>query len=98
MPVAPRLYPRHRVDEAALAAEAARLFGLLQPRRNVAVDISADHSQDALRALRHAHPAIEFVRVAQDFPARFSLRQAGRRDASHWTGARGRFAVFVAQA
>lgn len=98
MPVAPRLYPRHRVDEAVLAAKAAHLFGLLQPRRNVAVDISADHSQGALRAVRHVHPAIELVGVAQDFPARFSLHHVGRRDASHWTGARGRFAVFFAQA
>ena len=58
---------------AGNCAKAARLFGLLAPRRYVAVDISADYLRDALVALQREHPAIEMVGVGQDFSARLEL-------------------------
>ena len=58
---------------AGNGAKAARLFPLLQPRRYVAVDISADFLRDSLLALQREHPAIEVIGVGQDFSARFSL-------------------------
>jgi dimethylhistidine N-methyltransferase len=52
---------------AGNCAKAARLLPLLDPARYVAVDISADYLQDALRRLQREHPALEIVGVGMDF-------------------------------
>lgn len=58
---------------AGSGAKAARLFGLLAPRRYVAVDLSVDFLRQSLRALQQAHSAIEMVAVGQDFSAGLRL-------------------------
>lgn len=58
---------------AGNCAKAARLFGTLQPRRYVAVDISVDYLRDALLALQQAHPALDLVGVGQDFSTHLAL-------------------------
>ncbi|HEX6708618.1 MAG TPA: L-histidine N(alpha)-methyltransferase [Albitalea sp.] len=52
---------------AGNCAKAARLLPLLDPARYVAVDISADYLQDALRRLQREHPALDIVGVGLDF-------------------------------
>ncbi|CAG1018138.1 L-histidine Nalpha-methyltransferase [Burkholderiaceae bacterium] len=52
---------------AGSCAKAARLFPLLEPSLYVAVDISADYLQDALRRLQREHPALQMVGVGMDF-------------------------------
>jgi dimethylhistidine N-methyltransferase len=52
---------------AGNCAKAARLLPLLDPRRYVAVDISADYLQAALRALQREHPALDIMGVGMDF-------------------------------
>jgi L-histidine N-alpha-methyltransferase len=52
---------------AGNCAKAARLLPLLDPARYVAVDISADYLQDALRRLQREHPALDIVGVGMDF-------------------------------
>jgi dimethylhistidine N-methyltransferase len=47
--------------------KAGRLFAALQPRRYVAVDISADYLRDALAELQRRHPAVEMHGVGIDF-------------------------------
>ncbi len=54
-------------------AKAARLFAALQPARYVAVDISVDFMQDALRGLQQRFPAIEMVGVGLDFSLQLDL-------------------------
>lgn len=61
---------------AGNGAKAARLFGLLAPRRYVAVDISVDYLRLALQALQREHPQIEMVGLGQDFSTRFELPAA----------------------
>jgi len=58
---------------AGSCAKAARLFGSLQPRRYVAVDISVDFLREALEGLQREHPGLELVGVGQDFSARLAL-------------------------
>lgn len=58
---------------AGNCAKAARLFGALQPRRYVAVDISVDFLREALQGLQREHPQLELVGVGQDFSARLAL-------------------------
>ncbi len=58
---------------AGSCAKAARLFSSLQPRRYVAVDISADYLQAALQALQREHPAVEMVGLELDFSAALEL-------------------------
>jgi dimethylhistidine N-methyltransferase len=61
---------------AGNGAKAARLFGLLAPRRYVAVDISVDYLRLSLQALQREHPQIEMLGLGQDFSARFELPAA----------------------
>jgi len=58
---------------AGNCAKAARLFGLLQPPRYVAVDISVDFLRQALQGLQREHPAMDMVGVGQDFSQRLDL-------------------------
>lgn len=58
---------------AGNCAKAASLFPLLQPRRYVAVDISADFLAAALAQLQREHPALDLVGVGQDFSRRLAL-------------------------
>ena len=52
---------------AGNCAKAARLMPLLDPARYVAVDISADYLQDALRRMQREHQALDIVGVGMDF-------------------------------
>lgn len=52
---------------AGNCAKGAALFGLLQPRRYVAVDISADYLASALAQLQREQPSVDLVGVGQDF-------------------------------
>lgn len=52
---------------AGNCAKAARLLPLLDPARYVAVDISAEYLQDALRRLQREHHALDIVGVGMDF-------------------------------
>ncbi|HZT55869.1 MAG TPA: L-histidine N(alpha)-methyltransferase [Burkholderiaceae bacterium] len=58
---------------AGNCAKAARLFPLLEPRRYVAVDISADFLRDALKRVQREHPMLEVVGLGQDFSAALEL-------------------------
>jgi dimethylhistidine N-methyltransferase len=58
---------------AGNCAKAARLFPVLQPRRYVAVDISATFLQQALQGLQREHPALDLVGVGLDFSSRLQL-------------------------
>lgn len=58
---------------AGNCAKAARLFPFLQPRRYVAVDISAAFLRDALVQLQREHPAMDLVGVGLDFSDRLAL-------------------------
>ncbi len=58
---------------AGNCAKAAALFGPLQPRRYVAVDISESFLRQALDSLQHAHPSIDLVGVGLDFSSRLAL-------------------------
>ncbi len=58
---------------AGNCAKAASLFGLLAPRRYVAVDISVDFLRRSMRTLQREHPAMDLVGVGLDFSARLQL-------------------------
>jgi dimethylhistidine N-methyltransferase len=58
---------------AGNCAKAARLFSWLQPRRYVAVDISADFLRDSLQCLQREHPGVEMAGVALDFSQHLAL-------------------------
>ena len=58
---------------AGNCAKATRLFPLLEPRRYVAVDISADFLRDALRQVQRDHPQTDIVGVGLDFSRRLEL-------------------------
>lgn len=60
---------------AGNCAKAARLFGLVEPRAYVAVDISVDYLQQSLRALQREHPALDISGVGMDFSERLALPQ-----------------------
>jgi L-histidine Nalpha-methyltransferase len=47
--------------------KAVRLFPLLEPRRYVAIDISADFLHDALARVQREHPALDVVGLGLDF-------------------------------
>ncbi len=53
--------------------KAARLFDVLRPARYVAVDISVEFLQDALRSLQRQHPLVEMVGVGLDFSTDLTL-------------------------
>ena len=61
---------------AGSCAKAARLFGLLAPRRYVAVDISVDYLRQALATLQREHPALSLVGVGLDFSTQLALPAA----------------------
>ena len=58
---------------AGNCAKAARLFGALQPRRYVAVDIAVDLMRAALLPLQREHPGFDLVGVGLDFSNRLQL-------------------------
>ena len=58
---------------AGNCAKAARLFGALQPKRYVAVDISVDFLRDALARLQREHPQMAMSGVGLDFSTRLQL-------------------------
>lgn len=65
---------RTLIDLGAGSCEkAARLFGVLQPARYVAVDISVDYLRHALACLQRLHPGIEMVGVGADFSSALVL-------------------------
>lgn len=47
--------------------KAGRLFGALQPRRYVAVDISVEYLRGALACLQREHPSVDMLGVGLDF-------------------------------
>lgn len=58
---------------AGNCAKAASLFGLLEPRSYLAVDISVAFLQQALTRLQHDHPSIAMTGLGLDFSAGFTL-------------------------
>ncbi|MCC7458172.1 MAG: L-histidine N(alpha)-methyltransferase [Nitrospira sp.] len=65
---------RTLIDLGAGSCEkAARLFGVLEPLRYVAVDISVDYLRHALDHLHRLHPAIEMIGVGSDFSTELVL-------------------------
>lgn len=52
---------------AGSCTKAAGLFALLDPRRYIAVDISAEHLHEALRRVQREHPGLDITGVAMDF-------------------------------
>jgi L-histidine N-alpha-methyltransferase len=58
---------------AGNCAKAAALFGLIAPRRYLAVDIAIDHLRATLPALARAHPAIAFAALGQDFATALAI-------------------------
>ena len=58
---------------AGNCTKGAALFPLLEPRRYVAVDISADYVAGALAHLQRDHPLLDLVGVGLDFSRRLSL-------------------------
>jgi L-histidine N-alpha-methyltransferase len=65
---------RTLIDLGAGSCEkAARLFGVMQPARYVAVDISVDYLRQALASLQRQHPHIEMVGVGTDFSSQLEL-------------------------
>ena len=54
--------------------KAARLFGLLEPARYVAVDISIDFLHNALQCMQRQFPALEMMGVGLDFSTRWRCR------------------------
>lgn len=60
---------------AADCIKAASLFGAIQPRRYVAVDISVDFLRSALLQLQRQHPAMQMTGVGLDFSQQLKLPQ-----------------------
>ncbi len=58
---------------AGNCAKAARLFGLLAPRRYVAVDISVDFLRQSLGQLQREYRSLDLVGLGQDFSTRLAL-------------------------
>jgi len=58
---------------AGNCGKAARLFGLIEPARYVAVDISVDFLRNALDCLQRQHPGLEMVGVGMDFSHSLAL-------------------------
>jgi dimethylhistidine N-methyltransferase len=58
---------------AGNCAKAARLFPLLEPRRYVAVDISAAFLRDALERVQRERPTLDVVGVGLDFSSSLAL-------------------------
>lgn len=58
---------------AGNCAKATSLFGVLQPRRYVAIDISVDFLRGTLASLQRQHPQLPMVGVGLDFSGRLAL-------------------------
>ena len=58
---------------AGNCAKAASLFALLEPARYVAVDISVEFLQGALRRLQRENPQLDIAGLGQDFSASLEL-------------------------
>ncbi len=58
---------------AGNCAKAGRLFGVLQPRAYVAVDISVDFLQQSLQCLQREYPQMDMLGVGMDFSSRLAL-------------------------
>ena len=58
---------------AGNCAKATRLFPLFEPSQYVAVDISVDFLNDALRRVQREHPALDVVGLGLDFSQSFEL-------------------------
>ena len=58
---------------AGNCAKAARLFGWLQPRRYVAVDISVDFLHQSLKGLQREYPQVDMMGVGLDFSTQLQL-------------------------
>ena len=58
---------------AGNCVKATRLFPLLEPSQYVAVDISVDFLQDALRRVQREYPQLDVVGLGLDFSQRFDL-------------------------
>ncbi len=53
--------------------KAARLFGILQPRQYVPIDISEEFLRDSVAALQRKHPALPMLPLGLDFSERLAL-------------------------
>jgi len=60
---------------AGNCVKAERLFPLLEPRRYIAIDISADFLYEALRRVQREHPQLDTVGLGLDFSASLDLPQ-----------------------
>ena len=58
---------------AGNCVKAERLFPLLEPRRYVAIDISADFLHEALRRVQREHPQLDTVGLGLDFSSTLDL-------------------------
>lgn len=58
---------------AGNCAKASQLFPLFEPRQYVAVDISADFLQDALRRVQREHPQLDVVGLGLDFSSGLTM-------------------------
>jgi L-histidine Nalpha-methyltransferase len=58
---------------AGNCGKAARLFGLIEPLRYVAVDISVEFLRNALENLQRKHPELDMVGVGMDFSGSLAL-------------------------
>lgn len=65
---------------AGNCAKAARLFGTLQPRQYVPVDISVEFLRDAVGFLQNRHPQIDMLGLGLDFSAALALPPQVRRE------------------
>ncbi|NUZ07844.1 L-histidine N(alpha)-methyltransferase [Piscinibacter koreensis] len=68
--------------------KALRLFPLLEPRRYVAVDISAEFLRHALQRVAHEHPAVDVVGIGLDLTEPLALPEglAGERPVFFYPG------------
>ena len=58
---------------AGNCAKAASLFGVLQPARYLALDISVDFLRQVLRSLQQQHPGVTMTGVGLDFSVQLAL-------------------------
>ena len=58
---------------AGNCAKAQTLFPLLEPARYIAVDISAQHLEEALHGLQRRHPDVHLIGIGQDFASGLAL-------------------------
>lgn len=61
---------------AGNCAKAATLFGALQPRQYVPIDISVDFLRDAVAQLRQRYPEVRMTAIGMDFSSALELPEA----------------------